>query len=265
MDVQLYSMNLIQTLLLSIVEGITEFLPISSTGHLILTSHLLRIEQTEFVKSFEIIIQLGAILAVVVIYFKKLVLSLNWDLYKKILVAFIPTIIFGAFFYKYIKLYLIGNTTIVIWSLLIGGIAMLLFEKFYVAKKNYTLNAMAKLNLMHYTLIGAFQVLSMIPGVSRAFATIFGGMVVGMKKEEATEFSFFLAIPTMLGATVLDLYKTGFVYHSTDYMLLATGLVVSFLTAYIVIKWLIKFVQNHNFNIFGWYRIILALFFLLLI
>lgn len=252
-------MNLIQTLVLSIVEGITEFLPISSTGHLILTSHLLGIEQTEFVKSFEIIIQLGAILAVVVIYFKKLVLSLNWDLYKKILIAFMPTIIFGVFFYKYIKLYLIGNTTVVIWSLLIGGIVMLLFERFHeTSSKPLTLNPSA------YLLIGLFQVLSMIPGVSRAFATIFGGMVVGMKKEEATEFSFFLAIPTMFAASALDLIKTDVsIWSTSDIKFLVLGFVFSFVTAYVVIKWLIKFVQNHNFNIFGWYRIALALIFIL--
>jgi undecaprenyl-diphosphatase len=255
MDVQLYSMNLFQTVLLSIVEGITEFLPISSTGHLILTSSLLQIQQTEFVKSFEIIIQLGAILAVVVIYFRKLVLSLNWDLYKKILIAFLPSAIFGLLFYKYIKMYLIGNTTVVVWSLLIGGIIMILFEKFY--KQNNK-----KLTNRNYFVIGIFQVFSMIPGVSRAFATIFGGMVVGMKREEATEFSFLLAIPTMVAATSLDLIKTDMsMWTSSNLVTLLIGFLVSFLTAYVVIKWLIKFVQTHNFNLFGWYRIILALLF----
>lgn len=248
-------MNLIQTLLLSVIEGITEFLPISSTGHMILASKLLNIPQTEFVKSFEIIIQLGAILAIVVIYFKKLVLSLNWNLYKKILIAFLPSAVFGLFLYKYIKLYLIGNTTVVVWSLLIGGVIMLLFERFYkpVHRSLFT---------VHYLVVGLFQVLSMIPGVSRAFATIFGGMVVGMKKEEATEFSFLLAIPTMAAASGLDLIKTDLsVWTNSNITTLLIGFLVSFVTAYIVVKWLIKFVQNHNFNIFGWYRIILALLF----
>lgn len=253
-------MNLIQTILLSIVEGITEFLPISSTGHLILTSHLLGVMQTEFVKSFEIIIQLGAILAIVVIYFKKLVLSLNWDLYKKILVAFLPTIFFGLFAYDYIKQYLIGNSMVVVWSLLIGGIVMLLFEKFYVPKK------ISVLSTRHYVLIGLCQLLSMIPGVSRAFATIFGGMVVGMNRKEATEFSFFLAIPTMIGASALDLYKTDIsVWNTNDYQLLAIGFIGSFITAFVVVKWLIKFVQNNNFVIFGWYRIALSLIFIFLV
>lgn len=253
-------MNLIQTIILSIVEGITEFLPISSTGHLILVSNLLKISQTEFVKSFEIIIQLGAILAVVVIYFKKLFSSLNLDLYFKLFVAFLPSAIFGLFFYKYIKMYLIGNSAIVIWSLLIGGIAMLLFERFW------NLTNHKSLITSHYFVIGLFQVLSMIPGVSRAFATIFGGMVVGMNRKEATEFSFFLAIPTMLGASALDLYKTDVsAWTAVDSRLLAIGFLGSFLTAYIVIKWLIKFVQNNNFNVFGWYRIILALIFFILL
>lgn len=252
-------MNLFQTLILSIVEGITEFLPISSTGHLILASSLLKIPQTEFVKSFQIIIQLGAIVAVVVIYFKELVLSLNFDLYKKILFAFLPSVVFGLFFYDYIKDYLIGNSMVVAISLLIGGVAMLLFEKFHkpVHRSLFT---------VHYLLIGLFQVLSMIPGVSRAFATIFGGMVVGMNRKEATEFSFFLAIPTMLGASTLDIYKTDLsVWTNSNLVTLLIGFLASFVTAYIVVKWLIKYVQTHDFKIFGWYRIALALIFIFLV
>lgn len=254
-------MNVFQTIVISIVEGITEFLPISSTGHMILASKLLDIPQTEFIKSFEIIIQLGAILAIVVIYFKKLVLSLNWDLYKKIIIAFLPSAFFGLFLYKYIKMYLIGNAIIVVWSLLIGGIVMLLFERFHkVSTKPLNLTSSA------FLLIGLFQVLSMIPGVSRAFATIFGGMVIGMKKEEATEFSFFLAIPTMFAASALDLIKTDIsIWTNSNIITLSIGFTVSFLTAYVVVKWLIKFVQNHNFNIFGWYRIALALIFIFLV
>lgn len=256
-------MNLFQALVLSIVEGITEFLPISSTGHLILASNLLKIPQTEFVKSFEIIIQLGAILAVVVIYFKKLFSSLNLDLYFKLFVAFLPSAIFGLFFYKYIKMYLIGNSAVVIWSLLIGGIVMLLFEKYYCPKKiikNY------KLKITNLIVIGILQSLAMIPGVSRAFATIFGGMIVGMNRKEATEFSFLLAIPTMFAASALDLIQTDVsTWTAVDGRLLAIGFAGSFITAYMVIKWLIKFVQNNNFNVFGWYRIILGILSILLL
>ena len=248
-------MNIVQTLILSVAEGITEFLPISSTGHLILVSDLLKITQTEFIKSFEIIIQLGAILSVVVIYFKKLIK--NIDLWKQITVAFLPSAIFGVLFYKLIKTYLIGNSLVVVLSLFIGGIVMILFEKYHKDKEK-------ELNLKHYLLIGLFQVVSMIPGVSRAFATIFGGMVVGMSRKKATEFSFFLAIPTMLGATVLDLIKTDIsIWTNSNLVTLFLGFLASFATAYVVVKWLIKFVQTHNFIRFGWYRIILALLFIL--
>lgn len=252
---QLYIMNLVQTLILSVVEGITEFLPISSTGHLILVSNFLRITQTEFVKSFEIVIQLGAILSVVFIYFSKLIK--NIDLWKKIIIAFLPSAIFGALFYKLIKTYLIGNSLVVVLSLLIGGIVMILFEKYHKDNEK-------NLNLKHYLLIGLFQVFSMIPGVSRAFATIFGGMLVGMSRKKATEFSFFLAIPTMLGATVLDLTKTDVsVWTNSNLVTLFLGFLASFATAYVVVKWLIKFVQTHDFVGFGWYRIILAILFAL--
>jgi len=252
---QLYIMNLVQTLILSVVEGITEFLPISSTGHLILVSDLLKITQTEFIKSFDIIIQLGAILSVVAIYFNKLIKSR--DIWKQIIIAFLPSAIFGALFYKLIKTYLIGNSLVVVLSLFIGGIVMILFEKYHKDKEK-------ELNLKHYLLIGLFQVVSMIPGVSRAFATIFGGMVVGMSRKKATEFSFFLAIPTMLGATVLDLIKTDIsIWTNSNLVTLFLGFLASFATAYVVVKWLIKFVQTHNFIRFGWYRIILALLFIL--
>ena len=250
-------MNIYETLILSVVEGITEFLPISSTGHLILVSDFLKITQTEFVKSFEIIIQLGAILSVVVIYFKKLIK--NIDLWKQITVAFLPSAIFGVLFYKLIKTYLIGNSLVVVLSLFIGGIVMILFEKYHKDKEK-------ELNLKHYLLIGLFQVVSMIPGVSRAFATIFGGMVVGMSRKKATEFSFFLAIPTMLGATFLDLIKTDVsVWTNSNFVTLLIGFLASFITAYIVIRWLIKFVQTHNFVGFGWYRIVLGIIYLLFV
>jgi undecaprenyl-diphosphatase len=243
-------MNIVQTLILSVVEGITEFLPISSTGHLILVSNFLKITQTDFVKSFEIIIQLGAILSVVVIYFKRLIK--NTDLWKKIIIAFLPSAIFGALFYKLIKTYLIGNSLVVVLSLILGGIVMILFEKYHKDKEK-------DLNLKHYLLIGMFQVFSMIPGVSRAFATIFGGMIVGMSRKKATEFSFFLAIPTMFGATVLDLIKTDVsVWTNSNLVTLLIGFLASFVTAYVVVKWLIKFVQTHNFVGFGWYRIVLT-------
>ena len=253
-------MNLLQTIILSVLEGITEFLPISSTGHLILVSNFLKIEQTEFVKSFEIIIQLGAILAVVVIYFKKLVLDFDFKLYKNILISFLPSVFFGLFFYGFIKKYLIGNSLVVVISLLVGGIVMIIFEKFIKTKQKENLQT------IDYLKIGFFQILSMIPGVSRAFATIFGGMVVGMDRKKATEFSFLLAIPTMAAATGLDLLKTDLdTWTNNEYKLLALGFIGSFLTAYLAVTWLIKYVQTHNFTLFGWYRIVVAFLYFLYI
>jgi len=253
-------MNLLQTIILSVLEGITEFLPISSTGHLILASNILKIEQTEFVKSFEIIIQLAAILAVVVIYFKKLVLDYNFKLYKNIMISFLPSVIFGLFFYDFIKKYLIGNSLVVTISLLIGGIVMIVFEKFVETKQKQNLET------LDYLKIGIFQVLSMIPGVSRAFATIFGGMIAGMDRKKATEFSFLLAVPTMIAETGLDLVKTDLSsWASNEYKLLAVGFIGSFTIAYIVIRWLIKYVQTHDFTVFGWYRIAVAFLYFLYI
>lgn len=255
-------MNLIQTIILSIVEGFSEFLPISSTGHLILTSELLQIPSSEFLKSFEIIIQLGAILAVVVIYWKKL--WGNFSLWKNILLAFIPSIVLGLFFYDYIKSSLLGNSLVVVWSLLIGGILMIIFEKYFKVKKTKSLKT-KKLNTKDYLLIGLCQSVAMVPGVSRAMATIFGGMGVGMNRKKATEFSFLLAIPTMFGATTLDLVKTSFSFSTSEVGLLLMGLLGAFITALFTIKFLIKFVQTHNFIGFGVYRIIVAILFLLLL
>lgn len=250
-------MHLIQVIMLSIVEGISEFLPISSTGHLILASYILNITQTEFVKSFEIVIQLGAILAVIFLYFKKLIVNFSFVLWTNIMIAFLPSAVLGLFFYKLIKTYLIGNSLVVILSLFVGGIIMIIFEKYFKYKNR-------KITYLSYLLIGFFQVFSMIPGVSRAFATIFGGMTVGMKREDAVEFSFFLAIPTMFAATALDLIKTDLsIWTNSNYLLLSIGFLGSFITAYVVIRWLIKFVQNHNFTGFGWYRIILSILFFL--
>lgn len=245
-------MNIVTATILAIIEGITEFLPISSTGHLILASHLLQLNQTEFVKSFEIIIQLGAILAVVFLYFKKLIS--DFKLWINVLIAFIPSTVFGFLLYGYIKNYLIGNTLVVVWSLLIGGAAMIMFEKFFNKSER------KELQTKDYLLVGLFQVFSMIPGVSRAFATILGAMTVGMDRKRATEFSFFLAIPTMFGASALDLVKTDLsVWTSSNTLMLAVGFIGSFITALITIKWLISFVQRNNFVYFGIYRIILAL------
>jgi len=253
-------MDLLQALLLSIVEGITEFLPISSTGHLLLATNFLKIPQTEFVKSFEVIIQLGAVLSVVVLYWKKLVG--NFKLWKNIIAAFIPTAVVGLVFYDFIKAVLFENILVVVAALFVGGIILIIIEKLF-KEKDFAIDSVDKLTLKQSFLIGIAQSFSVIPGTSRAASTIIGGLLVGANRKVAVEFSFLLAIPTMMAATGLDLVKSEFNFSSNELMILGIGFIGSFITAMLVVKWFIKFVQTNNFFWFGVYRIVLALIFLL--
>jgi undecaprenyl-diphosphatase len=245
-------MSLLHAIILGIVEGITEFLPISSTAHLILASHLLHIAESEFVKSFEIIIQLGAILSVVVLYWTKF---WNWDVLKRLVVAVIPTGVIGLTVYKAIKGYLLGNITVVLLSLLIGGIALIAFERF--PKKDAVEVDFSEISYRKAFLIGLFQAIAVIPGVSRSAATIVGGSLIGISKRTIVEFSFMLAVPTMLAATGLELVK-GRAALSGNYAMLAVGFVVSFITAIIAIKSFLGYIKKHDFAAFGWYRVVLA-------
>lgn len=244
-------MNLISVIILSVIEGITEFLPISSTGHLILASKLLGLAGTEYLKTFEIVIQLGAILAVVVLYWRKFFADI--EIYKKLLFAFLPTIIVGFTLYPLIKAYLLGNALIVVITLFLGGVFMILFEKYLKPHKS------KELSYKNYLVIGVFQAVSVIPGVSRAMATIVGGMYSGLSREKATEFSFLLAVPTMIAATGLDLYKSREILTVSNIGTLLTGSVLSFIFALIAIKFLINYVKKHDFTAFGIYRIVLAI------
>lgn len=251
-------MDLFQSIILGVVEGISEFLPISSTGHLILTSKLLGLPPTEFVKSFEISIQLGAILSVVVLYWRLLIKNL--EVWKRLLVAFAPTAVLGLAFYKLIKHYLLGNADVVVAALFVGGIALILFEMWHKEKENHT----DSLELIPYkkaVLIGLFQSISMVPGVSRAAATIVGGLAVGLKRKTIVEFSFLLAVPTMLAATVLDLFKSAHAFTTDETQVMISGFVCSFIVAALSIKFLLKYIQRHTFIAFGIYRIAIALFF----
>lgn len=254
-------MDLFQALILSLVEGVSEFLPISSTGHLILTSEVLKIPQTEFVKSFEIIIQLGAILAVVFLYAKRLLI--NPSVLKKVIVAFVPTGIIGLTLYRVVKDVLIGNTLVTICALFIGGVLLIILEKIYQEKPHH-LEKIEHLSYKNALLIGLVQSVSIIPGVSRAAATIIGGMFLGLKRVTATEFSFLLAIPTMFAATGYDLLKNYDAVLSSDPSILAVGLIGSFITALFSVKFLIQYVSKHNFIAFGVYRIILSIIFWLI-
>lgn len=259
-------MDLIHAVILGIVEGVTEFLPISSTGHLILASNLLRIPQTEFLKSFEIVIQLGAIFAVVVLYWKDL--FVRWNVMKRIVVAFLPTALVGLFLYPVIKSTLLGNTRVVVWSLLLGGVALILFERWqakYPPNIRSVVGEIEKISYSQTLFVGVCQSVAVIPGVSRAAATIVGGLFLGLTRRAIVEFSFLLAAPTMLAATVLDLYKSASSFASADFSVLGVGFFVSFVVALFVVRWFIQFVQSHTFTDFGWYRIAIAALFLLFV
>lgn len=244
---------------LAVVEGATEFLPVSSTGHLILTSKLLNLPQTEFVKSFEIAIQSGAISAVAALYFRKLIS--NFKIWTKIILAFLPSAVIGFFLFKFIKQYLIGNSQIVLVSLFIGGILLIILEKILAKTKIQKNLIIDELGVKSCLMIGLTQTVSMIPGVSRAAATIIGGMSVGLSRQSAVEFSFLLAIPTMAAATGLDLIKSYQYFSAQDVKFLVIGFILSFISAKIAVTWLIKFMKNHSLAAFGVYRIILAVVF----
>lgn len=255
-------MDLFQSIVLGVVEGITEFLPISSTAHLALTSMILGLEQSEFMKSFEIGIQSGAILAVLYIYWHKLINNKQWLI--KILVAFIPTGIIGFILYGVIKSMLLSNYTVMLWSLIIGGVLMILFELLYKEKGRQT-EDISDLSYVKCLYIGAFQALAVIPGVSRAAATIIGGLLLKINRKVIVEFSFLLAVPTMFLATLYDLSKSSTDFTSSEVINLLVGFAVSFVVAIFAIKFLLSYIRRHNFVAFGIYRIVIALIFLLFI
>lgn len=252
-------MNLLNAVILGIVEGITEFLPVSSTGHLILAASILKIPQSEFLKSFEVVIQLGAILSVIVLYWKSLILDMKMA--KKVITAFVPTAVIGFIFYKLIKSFLLGNKNIVVWALLVGGIFIIIFELCY-KRKSLPQEGGINISYKQAFLIGLSQTLSMIPGVSRSAATIIGGLAMGINRRIIVEFSFLLAVPTMISAAALDLIKTAGSFTASQFMYLAAGFIVSFVSAMLAIKFLLSFIKNNNFILFGIYRISLSLLFL---
>lgn len=253
-------MNYFQVLISGIVEGITEFLPISSTAHLLLSDKILGIVQTDFTKSFNIAIQLGAILAVVWLYAKNLIL--DKETIKRVLVAFLPTGILGFLLYKIFKTFLMENSKIVVWSLILGGIVIILFEIFH-KEKDGDIEDFKNTPYWKYALIGIIQSIAIIPGISRSAATIIGGMFLGFKRKTIVEFSFLLAIPTMLSATSYDLLKNGVNFSKDQFGMLAFGFLVSFAVAILAIKFLLRFIKTNNFVTFGIYRILIGLIFLL--
>lgn len=251
--------------LLSILEGITEFLPVSSTGHLILASTVLGIPQTDTVKSFELFIQLGAILAVLALYYQRILHDRK--IWKPVALAFLPTGIIGLTLYTLIKSFLLGNPWVTIIALGIGGLVLIIFERWYPgAKKHTSSQETGHMNIspIQALWIGIGQSVAIIPGISRSAATIVTGMMTGLSRTQAVEFSFFLAIPTMVFATGYDLLKTVNQMSIADLPVFAVGFVGSFLTAWVTIRWFLRYVARHTFVLFGIYRIVLALVYLLL-
>lgn len=253
-------MNWLQAILLGILEGITEFLPISSTGHLIIASNLMSICDDEFISTFEIAIQLAAILSVVYIY--KDLLFKGIDIYIKLAIAFFPIGVVGYLGYSFIKEYLF-NPYVVSYSLMIGGIILVWLDS-WSEKRQTVFASVEDLSYKQAFWIGCYQCFAVIPGVSRAAATIVGGMAIGYNKKQSAEFSFLLAIPTMLVVTVYDLYKSQHVLGGEQYILLAIGGIVSFIFAFFTVKLFLKFLERYGFKAFGYYRILLAVVILVL-
>lgn len=258
-------MTIFDSLLLGIVEGVSEFLPISSTGHLILASSLLGIVESDFVKTFLIVIQLGAILAVVVLYWRKF---LDWPLLTRIAVAFLPTGVIGLALYSLVKAYLLGNDWVVLAALLLGGAGLIIFERWHVGRAlPEATDPDAELRSLPYptaALIGLWQAAAIVPGVSRSAATIVGGLTLGLSRAAIVEFSFLLAVPTMLAASGLALLKSdALTYSSGEWLTMAIGFVAAFLVAAAAIRWLLRYVRTHTFVPFGWYRIALSVIFAL--
>lgn len=245
-------MNFWEALLLSIIEGLTEFLPVSSTGHMILASSFFGIAQEDFTKLFTIVIQLGAILSVLVLYLKKFVQSLTF--YYKLFIAFIPAAFFGMLFNNQID-QLLENPLVVAVSLVLGGVVLVFIDRKFEEGHHTEPSYKSAFK------IGLFQCLAMVPGVSRSAASIIGGMTQKLSRKAAAEFSFFLAVPTMLGATVkktYDYFQNGFEISPDQTKLLILGNIVAFFVAMLAIKGFIGYLNKHGFKLFGYYRIILG-------
>ena len=251
-------MTYLEAIIIAIVEGITEFLPISSTGHMIITQAVLGIPYTDFVKAFTVNIQFGAILSVIILYWKHFFQSVHF--YYKLFVAFIPAAIIGFLLGDYIDA-MLENVVVVAVSLVIGGIILLFVDNWF---KNAD-DTQKEVSYKQALKIGFFQCIAMIPGVSRSAATIIGGLSQKLNRKYAAEFSFFLAVPTMFAASAYKLLKTYEVIDATNIKILIVGNITAFVVAFIAIRTFITYLQKHGFKLFGYYRIILGLVILLLL
>lgn len=257
-------MNIIESIIIAIVEGITEYIPISSTGHMIITEKLLGVEETDFVKVFTVAIQLGAILSVLVLYRKKFFDFKNINFYLKLAIGVIPAMVLGLLFSKKIDALLNSSTTVAI-ALLLGGIVLIFIDKVFTQNE---IHNEKEISFIKAFIIGCWQCLAMVPGVSRSAASIIGGMQQKLTRYAAAEFSFFLAVPTMLAASGYKLfkyYRQNGGFSSNELQLLAIGNIVAFIVALLAIKFFIGFLQKHGFKVWGIYRIILGILLLTLI
>jgi len=249
-------MDYLQALILAVIEGLTEFLPVSSTGHMIIASSFMGIASDPFVKLFTIIIQLGAILSVIVLYFRRFFQSFNF--YLKLLVAFIPAAVFGFLLSDKIDAMLESPLTVAL-SLVVGGVILLFVDKWF---DNPTIKEEQEISYLTALKIGFFQCLAMIPGTSRSGASIVGGMSMKLSRKVAAEFSFFLAVPTMFAATakkLLDFYQEGHTITTAQIQILAVGNIAAFIVALLAIKSFIGYLNKNGFKMFGWYRIVAGL------
>ena len=257
---------ILKAIFLGIIEGLTEFLPVSSTGHLIVCANIIKFN-TEFVALFEIVIQLGAILAVVWLYKEKIINLIkatvfknkkSYDFIVNLIIAFIPASVVGFFFHGIIKNYLFNPIT-VSFALIIGGYIII-----YIENKKIKVKIQEAFNITKKSalIIGLAQILALFPGVSRAASTIMGGICCGLSRKASAEFSFFLAIPIMFAATLYDLYKSSAVLNVDSIIVMAIGFISAFISAIVVIKWFIKYISVKDFKIFGWYRILFGAFLL---
>ena len=257
-------MNIIESIIIAIVEGITEYIPISSTGHMIITEKLLGVEETDFVKVFTVAIQLGAILSVLVLYRKKFFDFKNINFYLKLAIGVIPAMVLGILFSKKIDALLNSSTSVAI-ALLLGGIVLIFIDKVFTQNE---IHNEKEISFIKAFIIGCWQCLAMVPGVSRSAASIIGGMQQKLTRYAAAEFSFFLAVPTMLAASGYKLfkyYRQNGGFSSNELQLLAIGNIVAFIVALLAIKFFIGFLQKHGFKVWGIYRIILGILLLALI
>jgi undecaprenyl-diphosphatase len=252
-------MNYFEAIILAVIEGLTEYLPVSSTGHMIIASSMMGIASDEFVKMFTIAIQFGAILSVVVLYWKRFFQSI--DFYLKLFVAFLPAAVIGFLLNDYIDA-LLENVIVVAFSLMIGGVVLLFVDKWF----KYQENDPDEMTYGKALAVGFFQVIAMVPGVSRSAATIIGGLTQNLTRTAAAEFSFFLAVPTMFAATAYKMLKfqkeVGFTLENIPVLLV--GNVIAFVVAMVAIKSFITFLTKHGFEMFGWYRIALGAIILIL-